>query len=293
MKSKRIIIIFSIIIFFAVAVVLTSVLFRVGDFSVIPVSDIFKESEAEKIKESLLLDYNGKSIFFLDEKSLTNKVETEFPYVEVVNIERRFPKEVCITVQERIEVYCFNIGKDYIYTDYSCKILRVEKNKDAIEEIYDESKYGQVIKVKVAQDMISNYKADEQNVGKILEFFRYGATKFLAELYLNMTNDPADFRKYIESVDITNFYIPDSYINGKQISGSVVEIKIETGAVFTFYKTSEYGEKFVRYLKALMFNNPDPVTGKQINIERIEGEYVIRYLDNKCVIEGGPFLIKP
>lgn len=267
MKSKRIIIIFSILLFLSLAVVLSSILFKIDSVEVVYASDPVLNVEKSDV-ESSLAQYKGTSIFFLNAKKIANKLESEVANLKVIKIDRLFPKKIRITVQERIEVYCFQIGEDYVYTDYNCKVLRIEDSK---REIYD-SKYGQTVDIKADEELISGYRK-----GEILEFFNYGATKFLAELYLKTTDDSIFLRKYIKSVDINHFYDRDYYIDNKLFSGSIVDIEMRTGAKFTFYKTSEHGEKYIAYMNRLMEN--DETTGVQI--DRISGVYKINYLNGQ------------
>lgn len=269
--KKRIVIIFSILLFFTLVVVLSSILFKIDSVEIIYTTSPVLNIEEENV-DANLLQYKGTSIFFLNEKNMANRLEADFANIKVVNIERVFPKKVLITVQERIEVYCFKIEEKYVYTDYTCKVLRISDTK---QEVYG-SQYGQVIDVKVNSKMVSSYRT-----GEVLEFYLYGATNFLTELYLNSAYnknlqacDPIFFRKYIEYIDLVNFYVSDS----------LAEIKMETGALFEFAKALSYGETFIKYINRLMEN--DPSTGKQI--DRIYGEYYIGYIGGECELQGQP-----
>lgn len=257
MKNKRIIIIFSIVLFLALIVALSSILFRIDDPEVIYATDPVLNIDKDEVKNSLN-QYEGTSIFFLNEKKLAEKLEASVGNIKVVNIERKFPNKVYITVRERIEVYCFKIGEDYVYTDYNCKVLRIEESK---REVYG-SEYGQVIDVTIYEGFVVSYK-----IGEILEFIEHGTVEFLNELFLNTTKDPIILRLYIKSVDL-------KFLN---TSNSEAKIKMRTGAEFNFVHTIDYGVKYILYMNRLMEN--DETTGKKI--DRISGVYRISYVNKE------------
>ena len=60
---------------------------------------------------------------------------------------------------------------------------------------------------------------------------------------------------------------------------------METGAVFTLFKTSEYGVDFILYMNKLMENNEIV----ELQIDRIAGVYTLSYINGKCAIVGTPF----
>ena|GEM_PF-3572434 len=239
MKNKRIIIIFCVLLFVALSAVLTSVLFTVGEIEIVCASkpEYLNENLSEaSLQEGLDETYLGKNIIFLNTKGLKNQVERDFPYVKVLNIERVFPKKVIVTVKERLEVYCFEKDGKFIYTDYECRVLRISDTKS---DVYN-GKAGQVIEI-ISKPV--NLNAPKE--GEILTFIEHGAAQFLTQLFLCTTNDEVFFRNYIKSVDMTWFFV----------SGSVTEIKLETGAEFKFYHTSELGEKLILHMNKLVQND--------------------------------------
>ena len=264
MKNKRIIIIFSVLVFLALIVVLSGVLFRVEtvevNYSTSPILNI----EKDEVYQKLNTQYKGTSIFFLNEKKLANKLEGDFANVKVLNIERKFPKKVYVTIQERIEVYCFEIDGQYVYTDYNCKVLRISKTK---EELYVASS-GTAINVKIDDKRIIS----SCSLGEIIGLKIYGATQFLTDLYVNTTNDPIFFRKYIHSIDLYEI----------NISASNAQIKMMTGAVFNFSDTLNHSSKYIQYMNRLMENDPD--TGAEI--DRINGNYDLYFSGGEYYLNG-------
>lgn len=109
MKTKRLVIIFSVLTILVLIIVLGSTIFTVqkAEFVFknelnqnIPVPDRFANLSATQLIESV----TGKSIFFVSESKLIETIEKKYPYLNVLSIERVFPDNLILHCIERVPV---------------------------------------------------------------------------------------------------------------------------------------------------------------------------------------------
>ena len=138
MKTKRLVILLSIFALIIMIVVLSSTVFSLSrvDVSFVEVPTNFSIQDANAIIESGDFDY-GSSIFLVNKNKHTEKIESEFPNLKVVNIETRFPNRLMIQVVERQEYLAlYNTNQNIYYVvDGDMKILRVVDNLDAVSNV--------------------------------------------------------------------------------------------------------------------------------------------------------------
>lgn len=164
MRKTRLIIIFSVLAFTALVVLLGSVIFSVKTVTVFCVNadDTALENRVEQFVEM------KGSIFFLDEKDHTEKIEAAFPDVVVNTIERIFPSSVKIEIIKKFKCAYIEIEGSYYVLDDSARVVAV----------YD-SVPDNVIKVELDKSSVSKSKITQKLIGK-----DFKTDKGIAELML-------------------------------------------------------------------------------------------------------------
>ncbi len=130
MKKKALIIALSVLVVIIVTVVtLCFTLFTVQNIKVSFRTSTTAEYNEEEIIASSGLK-QGKNIFFLKKKDKIENIEKAFPYLEVINIESKFPSSIVIYLRERQSFYSVQSGDEYLILDSSLKILEKTKAYD-------------------------------------------------------------------------------------------------------------------------------------------------------------------
>jgi hypothetical protein len=130
--NKRLIILFSLLIVIVLIIVLNSTLFIVKDISTsYPECDKFTANDI--ISASSIV--KDKNIFMISKEKSINIIEKSIPYVEVINIEKKFPNKIIIHTDLRIPIMVIKIdGTDrYLLIDKDLKVLNII-NANAIND---------------------------------------------------------------------------------------------------------------------------------------------------------------
>lgn len=125
--NKRLIILFSVLLIVVLIIILNSTLFVVKDISTsYPECDKFTSNDI--ISASSIV--KDKNIFMISKSKSTNIIEKTIPYVEVINIEKKFPNKIVIHTDLRIPIMVIKIDSTnkYLLIDKDLKVL------DIIEE---------------------------------------------------------------------------------------------------------------------------------------------------------------
>ena len=94
--------------------------------------EVVSEIENEALK-------TGGSVLFLGKEKLVSRLEKQFPYLKIVNIETQIPNKLVIHAAEREELFAVNSGEKSYFLDEEFKILRVENS------IYSKQENGAVL----------------------------------------------------------------------------------------------------------------------------------------------------
>ncbi len=94
--------------------------------------EVVSEIENEALK-------TGGSVLFLGKEKLISRLEKQFPYLKIVNIETQIPNKLVIHAAEREELFAVNSGEKSYFLDEEFKILRVENS------IYSKQENGVVL----------------------------------------------------------------------------------------------------------------------------------------------------
>jgi biopolymer transport protein ExbD len=94
--------------------------------------EVVSEIENEALK-------TGGSVLFLGKEKLISRLEKQFPYLKIVNIETQIPNKLVIHAAGREELFAVNSGEKSYFLDEEFKILRVENS------IYSKQENGAVL----------------------------------------------------------------------------------------------------------------------------------------------------
>jgi len=126
MNTKKLAILISILVVVVMVVVLASTVFTLKtiSFNFLNQRNILANSTNDDYLVDVSVPY-GDSIFLINKKDLTAKLEKENPYLQVVSIETTFPNNLVIHAGEREETFAIKLNNDtYAITDKSLKILK-------------------------------------------------------------------------------------------------------------------------------------------------------------------------
>ena len=128
MKSKRLVVVLSILAFLTVLVVLSSTVFTLQKVSI---NWMTTKDEMIGIKDSSITEVvpTGASIFLVDKDEIIKDLEKEFPYLRVVGLETKFPNKIVVHTAERESLYAVSMSdangtRYYMILDEKGKVLR-------------------------------------------------------------------------------------------------------------------------------------------------------------------------
>lgn len=115
-----------------------------------------------------------KTVLFADKSKLTKKLEKEFPYIKIINIEIIIPSSYVIHCIEREELYVIESNDKVFYLDEELKVLKIIEeefimtesspillNISDLEFNFENLEEGQFLnfnkKGKEVEDILSNY----------------------------------------------------------------------------------------------------------------------------------------
>ena len=134
MKSKKLIVIFSILVFLTVLVVLSSTIFTLQNVSINWMTTKYKllTIDDEQLTSDITL---GKSIFLVDKEEITSNLEKKYPYLRVVGVETKFPNKIVIHSAEREVLFAVKKSDDnYALLDEFGKVLENNKSFDSLTQ---------------------------------------------------------------------------------------------------------------------------------------------------------------
>lgn len=130
MKTKRLVIILSVLIFLTIIIVLCSAVFTVQSISVdwLTKPNVLTTSDNEEIISSSKIKMNS-SVFTLKKQQYIDNIEKNKSYIEVVKIEVKFPNKVIIHAREREPYFYLDVGNsDFAILDKNLKVLELTDN---------------------------------------------------------------------------------------------------------------------------------------------------------------------
>ena len=124
MKSKKLVVMLSILAFLTVLIVLNSTLFTL---QTVNVNWLTTKYELSGLKDDDITNnvLKGESIFLLNKQNIADKLEKEYPYLRVVSIETKFPNKIVIHSAEREGMFAVDLGAgEFAIIDGLGKVLR-------------------------------------------------------------------------------------------------------------------------------------------------------------------------
>lgn len=128
MKNKKLIAFLIVLIFLTVLIVLNSTLFTLQKISI---NWLTTKCEMEKYKDYTVADNisKGESIFLVNKKEITSKLEKKYPYLQVVSIETKFPNKIVIHSAERESVFAVKLSDNkFAVVDEKGKVLTLSNS---------------------------------------------------------------------------------------------------------------------------------------------------------------------
>ena len=176
MKNKKLIILFSILVFFTVLIVLSSTLFTLQNLTINWMTDTKQLSKYKdyEITENIAL---GESIFLVDKDEIASTLEKKYPYLRVVGLETKFPNKIVLHTAEREGLYAIKKSDgNYVILDEYGKVIEgkvsyeefvkmsnsslggapIEINFDNLTIKDDDMLEGEFIKVASVKDLLNN-----------------------------------------------------------------------------------------------------------------------------------------
>lgn len=105
MQKKKIVIVLTTIVVFAISILSVTTVFRVRGVTVntATISEVAK-TEAQELQQQLLNAYKYDSSFFTDDEKAKQIME-KFPYFRLTGFERAYPDRIIVGVAEHVEAY--------------------------------------------------------------------------------------------------------------------------------------------------------------------------------------------
>jgi len=124
MKSKKLVIMLSMLAFLTVLIVLNSTLFTL---QLVNVNWLTTKYELSGLKDDVITSkvIKGESIFLVNKQNIIDELEKEYPYLRVVSIETKFPNKIVIHSAEREGLFAVDLGGgEYAIVDGLGKVLK-------------------------------------------------------------------------------------------------------------------------------------------------------------------------
>lgn len=122
----------------------------------------------------------GQNIIFLNKDEVTDKLEQAYPYIEVINVETKFPHTLVFHLAERVGFYAIKSGDNFLKLDKDLKVLEICESADGLILLDGElnlsvGEFAEIKGLKEFYDaVLSNNRTPEQALStfKSIEFFQ-------------------------------------------------------------------------------------------------------------------------
>ena len=179
MKKKWIIALSCVLVVVITIIILSFTLFTVQKVEI----DMRTSAENTYTAEEILKTSNlskGQNIMFLNKKEITDKLEKSYPYMEVINIETKFPYTLVFHLAERTGFYAIKSGDSFLKLDKDLKVLEDCDSADGLISLDGEfnlsvGDFAEIEGLKEFYDaVLSNNRTPEQALStfKSIEFFQ-------------------------------------------------------------------------------------------------------------------------
>lgn len=237
----------------------------------------------------------GGSVLFLGKENLISRLEKQFPYLKIVNIETQIPNKLVIHAVEREELFAINSGENSYFLDEDFKILRVESSP------YTKQENGAVLLSFGSVFLDENSKAYAAPINLNLSGAEAGQSLNIE----SSSEENSYFSKKLESIScqiLTSFEenkLQISDVRSKYLSFEIFFKPIEIGTTISWqvclrvvdsanFETqiiaadSNLTEKISTMNQAISAasSNPSLLSGKILYVyENLSGEFAYSFLD--------------
>lgn len=211
-KSHKFLKIFFII-FLLILIIVLLLLSPIFNIKKITVENNFRVSSDEIISLSGLK--LGENTFKYINFDMIEKIK-ENPYIDDVQIIRKYPNEIIISVTERAVEFCLKLGESYVYIDNQGYILEISSEDYVVPEIIG-------FETQITNDSLGNRLIEEDlmEFEKILEVYNCIKTNGIADKVISFTIE--DDRLVIGLVEDKVAYLENfTNINIKILSLKVI-----------------------------------------------------------------------
>ncbi len=133
MKKRVLTILLTATVFLAAAFMGIATVFRVNSVAVeFSLASTSSQSKAEQLRAQLYAEYNGKSIFRIDEKKAKGVFENS-TYFRMLEFRKEYPNQIVVKVVEDREIYAVKTGEEYYILNADG--LVVEKRKSSVNRL--------------------------------------------------------------------------------------------------------------------------------------------------------------
>ena len=147
MKNKRLIILFSFLVFFVVLIVLSSTLFTLQNVTINWMTDKYQLKNIKDYELSNQVTL-GESIFLVNKDDISGRLEKKYPYLRVVGVETKFPNKIVVHTAEREELFAIKKSNgDYAILDEFGKVLKGDMTSSRYVELSNSSLGGAPIEI--------------------------------------------------------------------------------------------------------------------------------------------------
>lgn len=249
----------SVIAALAVALILSSTIFRVRNYNVVFSEQIEGVSENDIISASGVK--NGRSIFLVNKNTATYNIEKNIPYAKVERIYTTFPNTVNYLISKRTEFCYFENNDSFIICDSSLKILRTSNQRPNLVKIstnINETSPGCWISISSLNDLFLTFK---ENISIEIDGIKSPdfsltdekAIESIDEIIFNSTNNIIKVKAtegfYVEydlneAVTEKHYYLMGILVNNS--SSILTQLDRESGNTFVLEKTSNGMRKYIK-----------------------------------------------
>jgi hypothetical protein len=194
--NKRLIFLFVGLILIVLIIVLNSTLFTVSEINISSDCGTDWYDGTSLIEASGITQ--GKNIFSISEKKVTDNVEASDPYVRVTSVERIFPNKILIHITLRVPVIAIKISgsNQYFITDWELNVIAVAESGSVL---YNDSALikGITLTVDGEPEALIGTKLDEEALLPVSEIAAAAGAMGIYD---------SGFSAFIEEIDLSTAY---------------------------------------------------------------------------------------
>lgn len=228
MPSKRIIIIFSVLVGLMIIVILACTLFNLKkvelSFENTAASECFKTDKQQQELHDYAMRYQGKNLLFLSERKMAEDVSSVSPYILAIDVERVFPNKVILHVSGREEMFIIKLSEDGYFV---CDSMGVVLRKTTVNEDNTSLKKPNVLVSGVTVSEVGEVKIGSRLAMKDARKLDFACGIFdgLMSFAQPDTYTPIQIKDFIAEIDVSN--VRGVVIHTRNNGASGVRIKLD------------------------------------------------------------------